>query len=164
MNTTSAESIAQYRELQARPNIDEITQRYDEMRAVIRERLATGIGIGPWIKDDENSRAGCGDYPDVDQRFKESRGLALWAVEAAIPDEKWPDAVRIFAEIAGGYGFGDMITVVDRPGHHQVSLSDSFGAELRLGTKVHITLGASTGCHLRKEPMQFGSTTVLPPT
>lgn len=163
MNTTSAESAAQYRDMQARPNIDQITERYDEMRAAIRERLASEVGLAPWVKDDEFSRAGCRDFPAVDQKFKESRGLALWALESNIPDEKWPIAVRIVTEIAAGYGFGNLITVVDQPGHHQISLSDQYGGELRLGTRVHSTLAGRTGCHLVAEPAQTGSST-SPPT
>lgn len=163
MNTTSAESAAQYREMQARPNIDQITQRYDEMRAAIRDRLTSEIGLSPWIMRDEISRSGCRAYPDVDQALKEARGLSRWAVETNIPDETWPTAVRIVTEIAAGYGFGNLITVVDQPGRHDISLHDQYGGELLFGTRVHSSLSARTGCHLVAEPVQTGSST-SPPT
>lgn len=154
MNTTSADSAAQLRELKSRPDIDQITQRYDDMRAVVRERLSAEIGLAPWIKRDEISRSGCRDYPDVDQALKEARGLSRWAVETNLPDAKWPQAVQIVTDIAGSHGFTKLTTVVDQPGDHEISLSDQYGGELIFGTKLNTILSARTGCHLRAAGQQ----------
>ncbi len=143
VETTSAESAAQYEEMLSRPDIDTIAERYEEMRAAIRRQVVADLGLSAWINSYKQSSSGCRDYPAVDQKFKESRGLPGWYSEGNLPDEKWPAVVRIVTEIAGRYGFGDLITVVDRPGDHEISLHDQYGGELVFGTKpgqrhVHI--------------------------
>ncbi|MGQ0839223.1 LppA family lipoprotein [Actinokineospora sp.] len=126
------------------------------MRAAIRERLVT-VGIGPWVQLDKISRSGCRAYPGVSQDDKEARGLAGWYHDASISDETWPEAVRVVVEIAGGYGFDDLTTVVDRPGDHEISLTDQYGGELIFGTKLATILSARTGCHLRPESRSSGA-------
>ncbi|MGQ0839225.1 LppA family lipoprotein [Actinokineospora sp.] len=149
METTSADSADQYREMQTRPDIEEITRRYEELTSTIRRRTVTDLGLPPWITNDKLSRSGCRAYPGVSQNDKEARGLPIWYVEANIADEKWPDAVRIVTEIANGYGFGDVTTVVDGPGRHEISITDRYGGELIFGTRINTALSVRTGCHLR---------------
>lgn len=148
---TSKERAAQHRELRTRPDIHQVTQHYDEMQAAVRERLSREMGLAQWIKRNEISTSGCRDYPEVDQGLKESRILPRWALETGIPDDKWPDAVRIVTEIAGGYGFGNPIVTVDQPGRHEVSLSDQYGGELIFGTRINTAMYARTGCHWRPD-------------
>ncbi|WP_082859953.1 LppA family lipoprotein [Alloactinosynnema sp. L-07] len=72
------------------------------------------------------------------------RAWQLWALET--PDEKWSTAARIVTEIAGGYGFDNLITGVDQLGHHQILLSDRHGSELRLGS------GSTRHCRMDRLP------------
>ncbi len=122
MEPTGANDAEQHNEMRARPNIEEITQRYDEITATIRQRIVADLGLRPWITNDKLGTSGCRDYPAVDQALKEARTLPGWYSEGNISDAKWPDAVRIANEIVEGYGFGDMTIVVDQPGNHEISL------------------------------------------
>ncbi len=137
----------QLRELLQRPDINDAVSRYDRMRADISDRIAAEIGLSPWKKDN-GTRAGCREFPDVDDGEKESAQLGTWFVGAAIPDDKWPQAVAIFSEITSKYGFESPPRVlVDRPGNHEVTAADPWGADATLGTEVGTILGLLTGCH-----------------
>ncbi|MGH3860851.1 LppA family lipoprotein [Actinokineospora sp.] len=164
MDTSSADRAAQYNEMRARPDIEQITQRYEDLRTAIRDRLTQGIGLPSMVPVRKGGASGCRDFPAVEQALKESRGLPGYYTEANIPDDKWPDAVRIVTEIASPYGFTTVVTVVDQPGDHEISLSDEYGGELIFGTKLATILSARTGCHLFPEGQRLGSTSPTPTT
>ncbi|WP_406692644.1 LppA family lipoprotein [Saccharopolyspora sp. ID03-671] len=133
--------------LQQRPSMDEITARYGDMQAQLRDRLSSELGLGAdWIDEGDFLRAGCkgSDLPAT----AEQHSLNRWAYRGQIPDDQWARAQQIVADVAGGSGFGAPEVVLDRPGNHRIVLTDSFGAELSFGTKVHTTLQVRTGCHL----------------
>lgn len=141
------ESAEQLRELRARPDIDDVTRRYEELSALVRERTAAELGLPAWESNTERSSSGCRDYPAVDQFLKEARGLPGWYTRAGVPDDKWPEAVRIITRVGAEYGFGDPVTVVDGPGDHEVSLVDRYGGELIFGTRTNTAMYVRTGCH-----------------
>ncbi|QUH00271.1 hypothetical protein HUO13_05090 [Saccharopolyspora erythraea] len=132
--------------LRQRPSIEEISDRYGRMQQELRDRLAAELGVSAWVNDGEASRAGCADFPGIQEA--ESRTLDRWTYEANIADERWPEAVRVAAEVTAGYGFGAPRPVVDRPDDHEVEATDGFAAVYRFGTAKNTILSLSTGCHL----------------
>ncbi len=48
--------------LAARPNIEQITARYEEMLARMRQRLSAEVGPLKWVKRGESGRSGCGEF------------------------------------------------------------------------------------------------------
>jgi len=133
--------------LQQRPAMEEVTARYSEMQSKLRDRLSTELGFATdWVDQGDFLRSGCKgtDLPAA----AEQHTLNRWAYQGQIPDDRWARAQQIVAEVAGGYGFGAVEVVLERPGNHSIVLTDSFGAELSFATKVHTVLSVRTGCHL----------------
>lgn len=151
--------VQQFRELVQRPDIDQAAQRYGEMVASLRSRLESELGIGHWRENPKTGgAAGCHEFPDVEGSDKESRTLRHWISDGNIPDDKWPRVVEITQEIARQYGFETQPRViVDRPGNHQITAADAYGADLILVTKVNTVLQARTGCHPTAEARQRGT-------
>ena len=54
----------------------------------------------------------------------------------------------MLVEVAEPYGFDRLITVVDRPGEHEVELRGEPEALVRFGALENATLDVVTGCHL----------------
>jgi hypothetical protein len=137
----------QIQELLKRPDIDKAVARYEQMRTEIRDRLTAEVELPPW-KARDGTRAGCREFPDVDGMEKQSAQLGTWSTKASLPDDNWPRAVEIFAEVTRSYGFeSPPRVIVDRPGNHEVTAADEFGADVILGTEVNTTLSLLTGCH-----------------
>jgi Lipoprotein confined to pathogenic Mycobacterium len=156
-STMSPNPNQQFQELMTRPDIEQISQRYEQMANTIRDRLVADTGLPPWqVRSDTGGSSGCRNYPDVSIPDAQSRGLPLWAAEANLPDDKWPRAVQIVTDIAKENGFGPPKTLVDVPGRHEVSLEDGYGAEITFGTRVHTSMLIQTGCHLTAEAHKRG--------
>lgn len=133
--------------LQQRPDIEQITTTYEQMRAEIRQRLSDQVGPLSWIDRDSEDTRGCGfDFQDVEGTT--SRSLTRWTSEGNLPDARWDQAVRIVADITTRYGFAQPRVIVNRPGDHQIRISDPYGGELVFGTAVNTILALNTGCHL----------------
>jgi predicted LppA-like lipoprotein len=144
-----AQRQQQFQEMLQRPDIDQVTARYEQMRTQIRERLTTELGLSPWQDESDSKASDCRDYPAVEGADKESRFPSTWTVNAAITDEKWPHAITIIDEVARSYGFeSPPRVIVDRPGDHEVTMADQYGADLIFGTKAATILSLRTGCHL----------------
>lgn len=133
--------------LRQRPDIEQISARYEQMQTEMRDRLSTEIGGLTWVKYDEEMRGGCGfEFPDV--REGKSRSLAGWSALGRLPDDRWDQAVAIVQEITGRYGFGTPEIIVNRPGDHYLVVADPYGGTLDFGTAVNTILSMHTGCHL----------------
>lgn len=127
------------------------------MTASMRDRLVAETGLTAWKeRPDSSARSSCREFPEIDAADKESRSLPRWASEANLADDKWPHAVQIVTAIADTYGFGAPQTLVDSPGRHEISLRDSYNAELTFGTRVNTSLQVLTGCHLTADAYQRG--------
>lgn len=152
----------QFSDMMTRPDIDQITQRYNDMLTTLRDRLVAELGTNPWIERPNSSgSAGCGEYPDVEPEDKESRHTSRWALDRNLSDEKWPGAVQIFAEVTGAQGFETPPQViVNQPGDHEITTADPFGGDVIFGTKLNSTLQARTGCHPTAEAHQRGTPSI----
>lgn len=148
----------QFATLMQRPDIEEAQARYLRMLAAIRDEMVAGFGIAAWRPAEGGpSGSACGaDFPDVGADG-EVRRFSSGMSPGNLPDDKWPAAVAEVAEIAATYGFAAPRVVVDRPGDHEVSLRDDYGAELLFGTARNTTLSVSTGCHLTKSAHDRGA-------
>jgi hypothetical protein len=147
----------QFTTLLQRPDIEQMQARYLAMMEQIRSELVSRLDVAEWQPDEGGvSGSGCGaDFPDVGADG-EVRRYSSGFSPGNIPDDKWPAAVEMVADIARTNGFADPLVVVDRPGDHEVSMRDGYGAELLFGTARNTTLSVSTGCHLTSAAHQRG--------
>lgn len=136
--------------LQQRPDIEQISTRYEQMQAEVRDRVTAEIGGLAWVNDDNESRRGCGsEFPDM--REGESRSLTRWTALGNLPDARWDDAVAIVQAVTSEYGFSTPEVVLDRPGNHRIVVPDPYGGTLNFGTSENTILRMHTGCHLSPE-------------
>ena len=98
-----------------------------------------------WSDLGSADEAGCADFDDLLGR---TRFLSSLLLKGGVPDSQWAAAVKVVAEVAGPAGFGAPVTVVDRPGQHDVVLRGERGSRLTFGTLANATLALEVGCHL----------------
>jgi Lipoprotein confined to pathogenic Mycobacterium len=156
--TASGGINEQFATLHQRPDIERAQSRYLGMLDTIRTELVARLGIAAWQPDEDGlTGSACGfDFPDVGGDG-EIRRFGTDMSPGNIPDNQWADAVAIVSELAKPYGFGAPAVVVDRPSDHEVSLRDSYGAELLFGTAENTILSVGTGCHLTEAAHQRGT-------
>lgn len=146
-----------FTELRQRPDIEQMQADYLAMLERIQNKLVDEIGIRPFPPEEEEpiSASACpGDLSAV--HGGEVRSYQFGASPGNIPDADWPRALKLVTELAGKHGFTQAKPVVDRPGDHEVSITDRYGAELIFGTAKNTILSLSTGCHLTREAHQRG--------
>jgi hypothetical protein len=145
-------------ELAARPTLEEMTARYDGMLQRIRNRLDSELGPFSWHEADPPSWGTCGPrFPF--QLGGRTTTSPIWMFTGNIPDDQWPHARRIVADITAEYGFVTAGVQVDtpatpgKPGHHVTGGVDAtLDAHYNLTTHVNTVLRVHTGCHLATNP------------
>jgi hypothetical protein len=151
---TQEDTMDPQAELAARPTLDEMVVRYDQMLQRIRDRLDIELGPFTWYEARQPTWSTCGrDFPsDLGGRTTSSPS---WAFEGNIPDDQWPHAQRVVADITAEYGFVTAGLQIDtpathsKPGHHVTGGVDTtFDAYYDFGTNVNTSIRVSSGCHL----------------
>lgn len=154
----SVEPSEQFSALLQRPDIERMEATYLTMLETIRAELVAEFGLAEWQPAEGGpSGSGCGgDFSDIGADG-EIRRYSSGISPGNLPDEEWAAAVGVVAATAARNGFAPPGIVVDRPGDHEVSLRDDFGAELLFGTARNTTLSVSTGCHLTRDAHERGT-------
>jgi Lipoprotein confined to pathogenic Mycobacterium len=132
-------------QLRQRPSIEQTVHTYQEMIGQMRRELDAAFGPRTWETRGELGGAGCTDFPGAGGK---TRSLADSYFEGNLPDAGWTRAVEIVAGVGRKYGFGDPVTVVDRPSDHEVTAQDAYGGTYVFGTAANTILTGRTGCHL----------------
>jgi hypothetical protein len=143
-------------ELTARPRLEEMVARYDEMLQRIRDRMDAELGPFTWFEHRPRSWGTCGsDFPF--QLGGRTTSSPLWVFEGNIPDDQWSRAQHIVADVTAEYGFataGLQIDTPATPGHRVTGGVDTtLGAYYDFSTNVNTTLRVTSGCHLPANPM-----------
>jgi hypothetical protein len=138
-------------ELAARPTLEEMTARYDEMLQRIRDRLDTELGPFTWYEARPRSWGTCGgDFSNLDGH---NTSPPSWAFATNVPDDQWPRAQRIVADITAEYGFAAGGLQINTSGRHLTHGFDTtLGAHYSFGTHLATTLRVSSGCHRSTNP------------
>jgi hypothetical protein len=134
-------------ELAARPRLEEMVARYEQMQQQLGDRLDAELGPHLWYQDREASNSPCSSpYDDVNGRQWRSGG---WKFDGPIRDQDWPRALQILAEVTAEYGFTLDGLAIDQPGRHHVNGFDhDLDAHFEFGTQDHTRIYVKTGCHL----------------
>ncbi|ONI78104.1 hypothetical protein ALI144C_30460 [Actinosynnema sp. ALI-1.44] len=156
---------SQFAELLKRPDIESAAKRHEEILTKIRDKLVAAGFTAAWREaEDSSSVSGCQSgfsdtWSEIDSDTAEIRALAQWISSGNLPDGKWEQAVKVVEEVAREHGFDGPAVVVDRPGDHEVSFKDGYGAHLQFGTVQNTVLSLTTGCHLTVAAHQRGTPT-----
>lgn len=138
-------------ELAQRPNIEDALSFQQELEGDLTRRLKEEVGVpGSWTKTDEEAESPCGKpYSRQDDALEIH--LPNQVNNATISEEKWPQALEVFAEVTGDRGFEDPEVIVDAPNDHKVRAVSKHGAEITFGTRKATALYSTTGCHLTQQ-------------
>jgi predicted LppA-like lipoprotein len=165
---TQGEAMDAQAELAARPRLEEMIVRYDEMLQRIRDRLDAELGPFTWFEHRPRTWNICGSEFPVELGGR-TTSSPLWAFEGNIPDDRWPRAQRIVADIAAEYGFATAGLQIDtpatpgKPGRHVTGGVDStLGAYYDFGTNVNTSIRVDSGCHLPANPTPGAPSTGTP--
>lgn len=147
-----------FAELMQRPDIEQMETEYLAMLEKIQKKLVSEIGIKPFPPDDEEpiSASACPGELSTLSADGEVRRYQFGASPGNISDATWPRALKLVTDLAGKHGFTSARPVIDKPGDHEFSIKDRYGAELIFGTAKNTILSLSTGCHLTREAHQRG--------
>lgn len=148
---TDAPPEQQWQNALQRPDIEQVTARYEEALSAIERRITKEFQLPPWAPSAELTTSSCGDYPAISAADTEARSLAVRSSPGVIPENGWDRAQRIAQEIIARYEFGLFQPEVDRAGDHSVIATDKLGGSISFGTKKATVLSANTGCHLTAE-------------
>jgi Lipoprotein confined to pathogenic Mycobacterium len=162
--STEEKTMDPQAELEARPTLEEMTARYDEMLQRIRDRLDAEFGPVTWYKTSGRTWGNCGKtFPShLGGRTTTS---PLWVSDRNIPDDRWPHARRIVADITGEYGFAIMGLQIDRPGDHTINGFDTtLDAHYSFATQLATVLQVSSGCHRSVTPTPWATSTATAET
>lgn len=134
-------------ELAARPTSEVMISRYSEMQQRIRDALDTELGPFQWSMLRDGAEGTCGgEFSGIGGR---NVYMAPWGFEGNIPDDQWPRARQIFADIAAEYAFVPAGLQIDEPGRHSTNgVDETLGAHYSFGTNVNTSMQIATGCHL----------------
>jgi hypothetical protein len=139
----------------ARPSMEEMVDRYEEMQRAIVAALEADPGGLTWESDAETtiSRSACVDGgPDAEAVYFPT--LVAYGSYDGAARERFAAVVQ---EVAGRYDFTRTGEVVDRPASLDAVLEDPWGGRLHLGTGKNSTLLVITGCHEWSESSAAGA-------
>jgi predicted LppA-like lipoprotein len=134
-------------ELMRRPSLEDASARYQEMLARMRNELTTSFPWMNWRTSQGLTRAGCAEFKVYKEEL-ETHYLGVWVAYGDLSDADWPRAQQVIADIGRSYGFGEPRIMSDRPGNHEITALDQYGASYSIGAGHNIAINGSTGCHL----------------
>lgn len=148
----------QFAELMQRPDIDEALTRYDQMRTAIRGTLTTTLDLPAWQEDSgtESTRGCTSAFPALDPYDVAKVHPTTWFTESALDTTRWAQAKTAVLEASAPFGFTKIVIASDHPGNFQLTIVDTYGAELSFGAAKNIVLALTTGCHLTATARQRG--------
>jgi hypothetical protein len=141
----------QYDRLLQRPDIEHATHTYQRALKEIKQALTDKFDLPRWEQRDDTpiDESACGfDFPDIDGRQGVARSINGGFTRAAIPDDRWEEAVSTVTAIAKKYGFQGPERVADKPGNREIRYFDDAGSRLSYGQIKNMSTYISTGCHL----------------
>jgi hypothetical protein len=141
-------SLLTQADLDARPPITEMQDRYEEMQQRVRAAIDAAIGARGWHENTHRASYGtCGRNfePNVVGR---NVTLPSWQFDRPVTDTEWPAVKRVVLEVLGQYGFQPGGMSVDTGGNHELNAYETgYGAYFTIGNKINTVMQVSTGCH-----------------
>jgi hypothetical protein len=136
-------------DLDARPPIAEMQDRYEQMLERVRAAIDAAIGPRHWHVDNKSASYGnCGDLNFEPNVIGRNITLPYWQFDQPITDAEWPAAKRAVLDVLGQYGFRPGGMVGDTGGEHQLNAYEpGYGGYFNIMNMVHTVMRVSTGCH-----------------
>jgi hypothetical protein len=132
--------------LQAKPSLESTHSDYLDEIGRMADGLSSLVDGMNWSLREDGQR-GCGRAyagADADQVYLNV------VFNAAIPDEQWPQAVRIVRDGAVSLSAVDYRNFVSRPGVHVVQVASADGGDIWVSTAKTARLTARSDCRLHQ--------------
>jgi hypothetical protein len=136
-------------DLDARPPITEMQDRYEEMMHRVRSAIDAAVGPRGWYSDNETASYGtCGDRNFEPNVIGRDLTLPFWQFDLPITDAEWPAVQRAVLDVIGRYGFRPGGRSVDTGGDHELNAYETgYGGYFTISNATHTVMRVSTGCH-----------------
>ncbi|WP_165436110.1 LppA family lipoprotein [Amycolatopsis suaedae] len=153
----------QFAELMRRPSVEEITRKYEEMQAKVREVLSASVQLPPWTRTPDPGYSSCNDFPAVDAWDVKRDYLDRWSVDQGVSPEQWKVLATKFKEVVAQWGFVAPELEVDKEGFRESRAGGEFGSKAILSTAgTKVILSVDTGCHLTDKAKRRGTPLTKP--
>jgi hypothetical protein len=136
-------------DLDARPPIAEMQDRYEEMQQRVRAAIDAAIGPRPWGEYTNRASYGtCGDRNFVPNVIGRNITLPSWQFDGPITDIEWPAVKQAILGVISQYGFRAGGLAIDTGGEHEFNAYETgYGGYFTIGNKINTVMQVSTGCH-----------------
>jgi len=136
-------------DLDARPPITEMQDRYEEMLHRVRDAIDAAVGPREWYVDNKTASYGaCGDRNFLPNVIGRDLTLPYWQFDRPITDAEWPAVKRAVLDVIGQYGFRPGGMSVDTGGDHELNAYEpGYGGYFNISNMINTTMRVSTGCH-----------------
>jgi Lipoprotein confined to pathogenic Mycobacterium len=154
----SDRSFKPFGELMRRPDIDQATQRYQQMYSAVRAQLTAAFPSLRWVQVDQLGSSECGaGFPGLGADG-EARTLPNWSASVAVPGGQWDRAVGVAEWVVRGYGFDSgPIAPGGSSATRFVAFYDQYRAEFTFTVGKHTGLLLVTGVILLLRPSRVVS-------
>jgi hypothetical protein len=135
-------------DLDARPPLTEMQDRYDEMQQRIRDAIDGVLGRGDWeLLIDHVGYGNCDGRGFVNGVDGHQITMPLWLLKTTITDAEWPAVRQAIIAVVEPYGFRAGGMAQNTGGNHELFAFDSYGANVNVGNSLYTGLQVTSGCH-----------------
>jgi hypothetical protein len=130
--------------LRSKPSFEAARAEYAAAMNQMADKIAALVPGIKWTVN-ENSWGPCGgDYTWT----RAVRVFYRIVFDHVVPNDVWPQAVRIVKDGTRRFGATTVSVFADQPGNKDIGISGS-GAQFYLGTAVHTVFSATSDCRMR---------------
>ncbi|BAV42301.1 LppA family lipoprotein [Mycobacterium ulcerans] len=141
----SPEKVAELENpLRAKPSLEAAKDQYRAAVTRMADAIAALVPGLTWSMDVDSWNHCGGEYVWTNAKM----AYFMVGFSGPIPDDKWPQAVRIVKDGGQQFGATTFGVMKDKPGDHDVYLAGHGGVEFKLGTQVASSLTAQSDCRI----------------
>ena len=135
-------------DLDARPPITEMQDRYEEMQQRVRAAIDAAVDPRVWHVNNHRASYGtCGRNFEPNVIGREVT-LPSWQFDGPITDAEWPAVKKAVLDVVGQYGFRPGGMAIDTGGDHELNAYEpGYGAYFNIGNVINTVMQVTTGCH-----------------
>ncbi|GJP28636.1 hypothetical protein NJB18091_13840 [Mycobacterium marinum] len=141
----SPEKVAELENpLRAKPSLEAAKDQYRAAVTRMADAIAALVPGLTWSMDVDSWNHCGGEYVWTNAKM----AYFMVGFSGPIPDDRWPQAVRIVKDGGQQFGATTFGVMKDKPGDHDVYLAGHGGVEFKLGTQVASSLTAQSDCRI----------------
>lgn len=149
--TTAPRSTDTEAQMAARPHMEQIADRYDQMRREMIDTLDIELGELGWRTNVDRGITWANCSQEGVRTDATDFGMVGLIADGTYDRADWHRSAELVLDIGRRYGFTETGTLLDREDDFEVWARDEYGARYHFGMAVTSILTLRTGCHLWDE-------------